>query len=122
VSLKDIQLNYMNLRVRVYNLPTGVMKEKVGMGLRNYIGEFLEYDGNNNSSFWHEYMRLKVRFDIRQSLKIGKKIKANGGEWCVVNFKYERLRTFCFVCGVLGHNENKYEVKFSRPDVTIPKR
>jgi hypothetical protein len=122
VPLKDILLNYMNLWVRVYNLPTGMMKEKVGIGLGNYIGEFLEYDGNNNSSFWREYMRLKVRFDIRQPLKIGKKIKANGGEWCVVNFKYERLGTFCFVCGVLGHSENKCEVRFSQPDVTIPKR
>jgi hypothetical protein len=112
----------MNLWIRVYNLPTGMMKEKVGMGLGNYIGEFLEYDGNNNSSFWHEYMRLKVRFDIRQPLKLGKKIKANGGEWCVVNFKYEKLGTFCFVCGVLGHSENKCEVRFSQPDVAIPKR
>jgi hypothetical protein len=65
VPLKDIQLNYMNLWVRVYNLPTSMMKEKVRMGLGNYIGEFLEYDENNNSSFWREYMRLKVRFDIR---------------------------------------------------------
>jgi hypothetical protein len=54
VPLKDIKLNYMNLWVRVYNLPTGMMKEKVGIGLGNYIGEFLEYDGNNNSSFWRE--------------------------------------------------------------------
>jgi hypothetical protein len=112
----------MNLWIRVYNLPTGMMKEKVGMGLGNYIGEFLEYDGNNNSSFWHEYMRLKVSFDIRQPLKLGKKIKANGGEWCVVNFKYEKLGTFCFVCGVLGHSENKCEVRFCQPDVAIPKR
>jgi len=121
VLLKDIQLNYMNLRVRVYDLPTGMMKEKVRMGLGNYIGEFLEYDGNNNSSLWREYMRLKVRFDIRQPLKIGK-IKANGGERCVVNFKYEKIGTFCFVCGVIGHSENKCEVRFSQPDVVIPKR
>jgi len=122
VPLKDIQLHYMNLWVRVYNLPTGMMKEKVRMGLGNYIGEFLEYDGNNNSSFWGEHTRLKVRFDIKQPLKIGKMIKTNGGEWCVVNFKYEKLGTFCFVCGVLGHSENKCEVRFSQPDVTIPKR
>jgi len=91
------------------------------MRLGNYIGEFLEYDGNKNSSFWYEYMRLKVKFDIRQPLKIGKKIKANGEEWCVVNFKYEKLGTFCFMCGVLGHSENKCEVRFAYPDVTIPK-
>lgn len=32
VPLKDIQLNYMNLWVRIYNSPTGMMKENVGMG------------------------------------------------------------------------------------------
>jgi len=112
----------MNLWVRFYNFPTGMMKEKFRMGLGDYIVEFLEYDGNNNSNFWHEYMRLKVKFDIRQPLKIGKKIKANGGEWCVVNFKYDKLGTFYFVCGVLRHSESKCEVRFSQPNVAIPKR
>lgn len=73
----------------------------------------MEHDRNNNTSFWREYMKLKVKFDIKQPLKIGKKIKANEGEWCVVNFKYKKLGTFCFVCGVLGHSENKCEVRFS---------
>lgn len=114
--LKEVQLFHLNLWVQVHNLPIGMMKEKVGMGLGNYIGEFLEYDVNNQSSFWREYMRLRVRFDVRKPLKIEKKIKATGGDWCVVNFKYEKLGTFCFVCGVLGHAENKCEVRFSQED------
>jgi hypothetical protein len=34
-------------------------------------------------------------------------------EWCVVNFKYEKLGVFCFVCGIMGHMENKCPVRFS---------
>lgn len=30
-----------------------------------------------------------------------------------MNFKYEKLGTFCFVCGVLGHTKNKCEVRLS---------
>jgi hypothetical protein len=30
-----------------------------------------------------------------------------------VKFKYEKLGIFCFVCGIMGHSENKCEVRFS---------
>ncbi|MCI14481.1 hypothetical protein A2U01_0035612, partial [Trifolium medium] len=82
-------------------------------GLANYIGEFVEYDKNNNTSFWRQYMRVKVRVDVRRPLKIEKKIILNGGLGGVVKFKYERLGLFCFVCGVIGHSENKCEVKYT---------
>jgi hypothetical protein len=34
-------------------------------------------------------------------------------KWCTVKFKYEKLGTFCFVCGVMGHAENKCEIRFA---------
>ncbi|MCI21255.1 hypothetical protein A2U01_0042421, partial [Trifolium medium] len=75
----------------VHNLPLGLMKEKVGITLANYIGTFVEYDKNNNSSFWRQYMRIRVKIDVRQPLKKDTRVKNNEGEWCTVNFKYERL-------------------------------
>lgn len=89
--LKDIPLFHINLRVGIHNLPIGMMKENVGRGLGNYIGEFLEYDANNKTSFWRKYMKAKVRFYVRKPLKIAKKIVANNGDCCKVQFKYERL-------------------------------
>jgi hypothetical protein len=29
-----------------------------------------------------------------------------------VKFKYEKLGVFCFVCGIMGHAENKCVVRF----------
>ncbi|WJX72347.1 hypothetical protein P8452_56235 [Trifolium repens] len=113
VALHDIPLFHVNFWVQIHDVPIGMMIEKVGKGLAHYIGEFVEYDKNNNTSFWRKYMRVKVRVDVRSPLKTEKKIKLNGGMGGVVKFKYEKLGLFCFVCGILGHAENKCEVRYA---------
>lgn len=45
---------------QVHDLPIGFMSETVGKGLGDFIGEFLEYDTNNSSNFWRQYMRIRV--------------------------------------------------------------
>jgi 14-3-3 protein epsilon len=113
VQIERIPLHSVNMWVQVHDLPTGLMKETVGVRLANYIGSFLEYDKNNNSSFWRQYMRIRVKVDVRVPLKKEAKVMNKVGEWCSVKFKYEKLGVFCFVCGIMGHGENKCEVRFS---------
>jgi hypothetical protein len=110
MQVDQIPPSHVNMWVQVH---MGLMKEKNGIQLANYIGAFVEYDKNNNSSFWRQYMRLRVKVDVRQPLKRNTKVKNKEGGWCEVQFKYEKLGIFCFVCGIMGHAENKCEVRFS---------
>jgi 14-3-3 protein epsilon len=113
MQIENIPLFHAAFWVQIHNLPTGLMKESVGKDLANYIGMFMEYDKNNNSNFWRQYMRVRVKVDVRQPLKKDTKVKNKAGEWCTINFKYEKLGVFCFVCGIMGHAENKCEVRYS---------
>ncbi|XP_058733828.1 uncharacterized protein At4g02000-like [Vicia villosa] len=113
MQIENIPLFHVDFWVQVHNLPAGFMSEKVGKNMANFIGNFVEYDKNNNSSLWRQYMRLRVKIDVRNPLKKSTRVKNKGGDWCNVTFKYERLGLFCFVCGRLGHNESKCEIRFA---------
>lgn len=69
----------------------------------------MEYDASNNSRGWSTYMRIRVNIDVLKSLKKEIKLHKSGRKWRMVTFKYERLGTFSFVCGILGHNDKSCE-------------
>lgn len=91
------------------------MLEKVAKAMANFIGVFVEYDKNNNTSFWWQYMRLRVKIDVRMPLKKQTKLKNKG---CTINFRYEKLSMFYSVCGLLGHSEHIYEVRVAMEEDT----
>lgn len=103
--LAQIPLNHVCFWVKDHEILVGFMTEIVGQHLGNYVGTFLEYDEHNNDGVWRSFMRLKVSVDVCVSLKKEKKIRKPGGELRTVKFKYEKLGTFCFLCGLLGHTD-----------------
>jgi hypothetical protein len=79
----------------------------------------LEYDDKNDNLSWRKYMRIRVLIDVRKPLKRQKKIKKQGAESIMVQFKYERLGTFCYVCSILGHSDLKCPKLFDATDAEI---
>lgn len=49
------------------------------------------------------------------------KIKKVGETWSWANFKYEKLPSFCFFCGILGHTDKFCEKFFDYPDKSVEK-
>jgi 14-3-3 protein epsilon len=81
MQIDNIPLVHTNIWVQIHNLPMGLMKENVGVRLANYIGSFVEYDKNNGSSFWRQYMRIRVKLDVRKPLKKDTKVMNKKGQW-----------------------------------------
>nr|GLL37811.1 uncharacterized protein LOC109174453 [Ipomoea trifida] len=68
------------------------------------------------------FYRVRVAIDISKPLKKQMKLKRDNGSWAFVDFRFERLPTFCFLCGVIGHgdkycpkNAHGYDPKAEKP-------
>lgn len=86
-----VSLNEVDFWIQIHDLPICYMTEMMGKQLGNFFGTFLQYDAKNNSSIWREFMRLRIRVDVRKPLKRKKKIVKKDKTEIVVNCKYEKL-------------------------------
>lgn len=62
----------------------------------------MKSDDRNFDGSLRTFYRIRVAIDVSKPLKKGMKLKKNSGEWSTVEFRYERLPTFCFLCGIIG--------------------
>ena len=83
------------------------MSEEVGRDLGNRLGKYIETDKRSWLSEQAKFMRVQVDLPITRPLQRGGNIVNPDGEKFWVSFKYERLPTFCFRCGILGHDERQ---------------
>lgn len=86
--------------IHLYNMPTGWRSTKhisLEVGSVRKVVE-VEYNG----VLWDTSARDCVHVDVLKPLRRVQKISMSKGE-TLVEIKYERLPTFCYLCGIIGH-------------------
>lgn len=112
---RNVAINNLDMWVQLHGMASGFMSQRVVCDVGNYIGKFIESDANNFIDVWREYLRIRVSIPLDVPLKRRMMLKKNDSNWCWVNFKYEGLPTFCFICGMVGHGEKFCEKLFNTP-------
>lgn len=116
-----VDLNYMDLWVQVPDLKVGFMSETILKGVGNYVGKYIQSCPSNFTGVWRDYMRIRVSIDLSKPLKRRMKLKMTGETWFWINFKYENVPSFCFICGIVGHSERFCSQLFEKPENEIVK-
>ena len=92
--------------IQLHDLPAGWWSNSIGRKIGSRLGEFLESDPNNYLGARKDYMWIRIKFDVLKPLKKMINLKKPKGEGMIqVTIWYERLPTYCFQCGMLGHGE-----------------
>lgn len=101
----QVDLTHVALLVQVHEVPPGFMLKGVAELIGRKLGGLITFDTNYYNSPWRAYMWFRVNTDINKPLR--KQLALGQGEEVgkKVLLKYERLPTFCFIYGLIGHGE-----------------
>lgn len=101
--------------IQVYNVPVGFRSERVCRDVGNHLGAYESYDPWNFDGSNKLFLRVRAQVNVRKPLKKHMKLRKVSGDWFLINFKNEKLPTFCFICGLIGHGKmfckDQYEKK-----------
>ncbi|MBA0817519.1 hypothetical protein Gohar_021890, partial [Gossypium harknessii] len=67
------------------------------------LAEGVTFGGIIRSEINGEWCRLKINLDVQKPLRRSIFVSVNNKNKWWISFKYEKLPTFCFGCGKLGH-------------------
>lgn len=118
---RTLPINKLDIWVQLNGMHTGFMSQRVVKDVRNYIRKFIESDANNFVGVWREFLRVRVTINLEISIRKRMKLKKSEANWCWVNFKYKGIPAFCYICGMIGHNERFCERLFDTPLEQIEK-
>jgi hypothetical protein len=95
----------LDVWVRILNLPFTMMNNQRGKELAGRIGKVGKMDVDDTGRAWGEYLRFRASIKVSEPLMRCVSVFSQKRQ-AVDHFTvmYERLPTFCFSCGLLGHS------------------
>ncbi|KAL0406668.1 UNVERIFIED_CONTAM: hypothetical protein Slati_3980700 [Sesamum latifolium] len=109
----SVNLNWCGFYVYVHDLPLIRMNLGISTHIGNRLGIFQDMEMDEAGRKWGDSLCIRVAIDvINNLLKRALRIRTKMGDEHLVNFTYERLSNFCYLCKQLGHIGKYCEQRF----------
>ncbi|CAH9105120.1 unnamed protein product [Cuscuta epithymum] len=99
----DVKLDSFAIWMQIHNLPATYASEHILEQIGNFAGSFMYQDPLNFGRSKKSYYRVRILLDVSKPLQQKMKIRKRDGSLAWITLMYERLNTFCFFCGIMGH-------------------
>ncbi|XP_022548807.2 uncharacterized protein LOC106393927 [Brassica napus] len=98
-------LNFINIWVRLRNIPVNHYTAKAIEALGDLVGHVVEVAFDPSRPRINDYERVLVRFDVSRPLYKTRVVNLPGGEKTTISYEYERIHKRCFHCQRLTHEQ-----------------
>lgn len=103
----DIQPSLMKFSktpfwIRLYDIPMMARDDHILRQIGGRFGQIVEIDSNTTNGIARS-VRIKVLIDVEKPMKRGTRLRIGKADPCWIPITYERLPSFCYWCGMLGH-------------------
>lgn len=119
------QLSAATIWIQLYHLPIELWNRDILETVASHFGKVLKVDDHTLSRSRTRFARVCIEIDLSAPLQQGVWINY-GDNSILVLIQYEKIRVFCFRCGIIGHGEaqclkpgNRIHTHFSMP-VSVP--
>ncbi|KAK1644641.1 hypothetical protein QYE76_062446 [Lolium multiflorum] len=105
VNPADVLFDKLAVWARVLHLPFSLMNDQRGKSFVSRLGKVEKMDVDDKGRAWGEYLRVRVLINVNEPLmrylSVFSQSRQETDHYAVM---YERMPTFCFSCGLIGHS------------------
>ncbi|PKI36128.1 hypothetical protein CRG98_043480 [Punica granatum] len=107
-DLQEVAFDSVTFWIQIRGIPPEMLSTENINKLAEFAGNVIEIDWKDTPTLpkWYVTPRALVRVPVAQPLCPGQFINRKSSSATWVCFKYEHLKTFCYDCGLLGHDQN----------------
>jgi hypothetical protein len=116
-TIDEIKFSSIPIWVRIKKMSLGFVNKLAGQAIGAMIGDVLEVGGDADDTTIGQFLRVKIRLDIRKPLMRGVTVDLGDGvkektKWCPLFYEY--LPNFYYTCGLIGHTDGTCEVRLEK--------
>lgn len=108
-AIEEVDMDLVPHWVQIRGIPLNLSHEENMIKLGEKAGAVMEYE---NPAKVKGFLRVRVEVDTNQPLVAGFWIPRPDGSETWVEYQYERLADFCYICGRIGHCMDACNLKF----------
>ena len=97
-------LNFIPFWVQIRGIPFQFLNREVCEHIGRALAQVLDVDFDAETAARVDFVRVLLHWDINQPLKFQRYFQFTEGVNTLLRFRYERLRGFCEVCGMMTHD------------------